>query len=200
MNSTLHRLRRHFLASYIHLEKAVQMRMVQLCGPYCRSCLSPCCKIDFCRESRQSPFLRLITDRSPPPGKWTSRGWLKAKGCALTAGRPPVCYSFCCDIIALAQPTPAHRYALNVLSALISYTGRNAHGSRHLVELPALQDLNLDRLQRQCDTALAVLDHLDQFWRNPQTSSLSLELCKKIYRPHSRGVTPRQNRLAAGGR
>jgi hypothetical protein len=184
MTRTSHESRNRFFASYACLEKAVQARMIRFCGPYCRACLVLCCKVHYCCESEESPFLKHLTSLFPPVKKWSEQdGWLTPNGCALTAGRPPVCYAFSCDAIAMSHPTPAHRYALNVLSALMSYAGRNAYGRRHLVELLDMNILNLERLQRQCDTARKILNQLELFWADPSSNPLPLAECKKICSP-----------------
>jgi len=70
------------------------------------------------------------------------RGWLSATGCALVAGRPPVCYEFLCgDIWAMVADDPNRRHALQTASMVVSHVGRRVIGGRHLVEALYAADL-----------------------------------------------------------
>ena len=111
--------------------------------PWCRNCKGDCCKAECCRESLDSSFLSLLLSKNPPHTPFSdSEGWLTKTGCALTIGRPPVCYEFLCDRILDARPTLLYRYAMDILSKLMSYVGQRAVGRSHLVEILAPSDLS----------------------------------------------------------
>lgn len=172
-----------FLVDYSRLEQAIQQRIGWICEPLCANCQNVCCKIDFCRESLESPFLQQMIDAFAPIGNWDPlKGWLGANGCLLAVGRPPVCYDFVCSALGQQQPSDAHRHALHVLSMLISYVGRNATGKRHLVEVYDLARINLNRLKKQLATAGAILSFLDRFREDPEQNPLPLELVRHVRR------------------
>jgi hypothetical protein len=148
----------NLLELYGRLEMAVQKQMNARCAPFCTRCASPCCRIDYCREALESPFLEAIRNRFAPSVHWNpALGWLTPKGCGLTAGRPPVCYEFLCRPILEAQPTPEQREALKQLVMLVTVAGRRARGSRHLVELWDLEQVNAPRLLAQMAKSADIL-------------------------------------------
>lgn len=149
------------IALYADLEKNIQQLMTTACYPYCSVCCSPCCKIDFCIESLQSPFLEAVRNYLAPKQGWdTSCGWLTSKGCRLPLGRPPVCYEFICQTILNAQPNTAQREVLHQLSMLLTTAGRRAAGARHIVEVVDLTRLNHMRLTDQLQKAKTTLARL----------------------------------------
>jgi hypothetical protein len=153
------------VAAYGRLEEEIRGRMTALCAPVCARCAMPCCRIHFCRESLESPFLTSVRTRFAPDAQWDSAvGWLTPHGCRLSAGRPPVCYEFLCRSLEAHQPTPLHREALRLLSKLMAHAGASARGRRHLVELNDLSRLNFKRLTVQFDQARAALMQLQNFW------------------------------------
>lgn len=156
------------MTSYSLLEREIQGCMRALCSAVCAQCVTPCCRIDFCRESMQSPFLASVRTRFVPDACWDPAvGWLTARGCSLSAGRPPVCYEFLCQSLLTNQPTRLHREALQMLSRLLTTAGTCARGRRHLVELNDLSRLNVRRLTLQLDRARSTLMLLRRFWEQP---------------------------------
>jgi hypothetical protein len=154
------------IEAYIDLEQRVQTQLSMCCADHCRRCPAVCCKVDYCRESLESPFLRRVLNQGQSKPTWhPERGWLGDRGCVLPAGRPPVCYAFCCNAIMAAQPTPLARHALNMLANVMTYAGRRAYGNRHLVELNDLNVLNIPRITRQMHTAEGILQQLVQYWK-----------------------------------
>lgn len=149
------------ITMYRDLERCIQQIMTIACDSHCSVCRSPCCKIDFCVESLQSPFLEAIRNPLVPLKDWdASLGWLTSKGCRLPAGRPPVCYEFICQTIASAQPDASQCDALHQLGMLLTIAGRRAAGTRHLVEVTDLNRLNHRRLIHQLQQAKTALDCL----------------------------------------
>lgn len=146
---------------YGRLEMAIQKRMNASCAPFCTVCQSPCCRIDFCYESLESPFLEAVRSRFAPGAAWcATSGWLTPSGCMLTAGRPPVCYEFLCGAILTAQDAGEQLAALKQLAMLITIAGRRARGSRHLVALSDLSRTNTPRLLTQVARSQIALQKL----------------------------------------
>ncbi len=150
------------IEQYVSIEQVVRGVMEQQCINFCTCCPDACCRLDYCIESVESPFLRMVIDRYPPRCRFNQQhGWLTTDGCCLAAGRPPVCYQFLCDRQLASQPNEMHRYILRVLSSLISHLGQDALGGRHLVEIATVDELNkirADRFdRRRLETGAALL-------------------------------------------
>jgi hypothetical protein len=132
MQAELHRI----LEEYAAFETAVRRQIAALCAPHCSVCDRVCCRPEFCRENIDSPFLNLLSARIQRNAAYSAgHGWLTSSGCALSTGRPPVCYQFNCDKIIAALPANLHRYLARVLSDLVPHIGKRALGGRHLVEI-----------------------------------------------------------------
>ena len=141
------------IQEYQSLEQKVSQQVVSVCRPFCSACSNCCCKTDFCSESLDSYWLRM-TWRLAGHDRFQyddSIGWLSSDGCRLTAGRPPVCYEYLCD--GMIADIPADRLSrVKVVTTLLSSTGKNALGSRHLVTLTSEQILtrmNFGKLRRR---------------------------------------------------
>jgi len=90
---------------YAAFETTVRQQMADICAPHCSVCQSACCGPQYCRENIDSPFLNLISSKSRTAKVFcAARGWLTSTGCALSTGRPPVCYQFNCNKIINALP------------------------------------------------------------------------------------------------
>jgi hypothetical protein len=134
---------KHILEKYAAFETEVTEFTSELLKPWCHNCKGECCKADCCRETLDSSFLSLLLTQFPPRVKFSAHnGWLTKSGCALAMGRPPVCYEFLCDRVLDALATPINRYAMVVLSKLVSYVGQRATGRSHLVEIMDPSDLS----------------------------------------------------------
>jgi len=124
------------LKDYAAFETSVRRQIAYICAPHCSVCQSVCCGPEYCRETIDSPFLNLVRSNSQPDKAFSAeRGWLASTGCALSAGRPPVCYQFNCNKIIDGLPTNQHRYLFRVLSNLVPYIGKRSLGTRHLIEI-----------------------------------------------------------------
>jgi len=127
---------RPILVEYAAFETAVRRQISELCAPHCSVCALVCCRPEFCRENIDSPFLKLSSSRIQQNAAYRAgHGWLTSSGCALSAGRPPVCYQFNCDKIIDALPDNLNRYLARVLSDLVPHIGKRALGDRHLAEI-----------------------------------------------------------------
>ena len=124
------------LREYASFEEKVRTAMTAMCVVNCSRCARVCCREELCRETLESPFLRLLWQNSPPATTYSSKtGWLTETGCALSFGRAPVCYHFLCNDILTSQPSPVDVYIFETLAALINHIGQNALGPRHLVAI-----------------------------------------------------------------
>ena len=137
---------RQILDEYAAFEIVVRQKISDFCAPHCSVCELVCCGPEFCRENIDSPFLNLLDSRVLPNAAYSAqRGWLTSSGCALSAGRPPVCYQFNCDKIIDALPDDLNRYLARVLSNLVPHIGKRALGNRHLVEI--MDPVRLDKVK-----------------------------------------------------
>jgi hypothetical protein len=170
------------LKEYNAFEAAVRQQIANLCRPHCSVCETVCCRPEYCRENLDSPFLTLLGLKTPPrPGYNSARGWQTSTGCALSAGRPPVCYQFNCNKIIDALPDDQHRYRFQVLSNLVPHIGKRALGHRHLVEImdaAQLKKVSLNRFGRRLNEArkaLHVIQSVNKpdFWKASSLAALS---------------------------
>ena len=159
---------------YADLEIRVQRLMKQACRPVCASCLKICCRPEMCRESLESPFLVLAKERGETKPTWSEeRGLLGPKGCALSVGRPPVCYEFLCQAILENQPNQAARLKLKDLAMVLTRAGQRALGSDHIVEIMTMERLaqvKPPRLAAHFALAEAELIEFESFWSQPSRS------------------------------
>jgi hypothetical protein len=164
------------LAKYADFEMTVRQQITDICAPHCTVCQRVCCRPEYCRENINSPFLNRISAKSRPNRAFSDEcGWLAPTGCALSAGRPPVCYQFNCNKIIDGLPTDQHRYLFRVLSNLVPYIGKRSLGTRHLVEImdPAqLRKVSLKRFSRRLNEARDAL-HVIQSFKEPDFSKAS---------------------------
>ena len=142
---------------YRQLEMQVSCCLSPFCHPFCNGC-GECCKADICVEAVESAWLRIVRKQG---GDETSRfnrstGWLTSKGCSLQAGRPPLCYEFCCERITDHFRKEANLDPILAISKLPSTAGQNALGKRHLVALEEdeiLHKLDFNRIRRKIAVA-----------------------------------------------
>lgn len=149
----------HFIALYIELERAVQELIAMHCASFCALCTACCCRADICEEAIDSLFLQRLHRRHQLDSD--RYGFLDTTGCTLSAGRPPVCYSFFCDELLAAQEDGLQRDLLRLLGRLVSLVGEQALGPAHLVELmdeECLAKINYDKLARRVERALDALE------------------------------------------
>jgi hypothetical protein len=82
---------------HIRIEKIFQLVANKVSLIVCSECTDICCKIDFCKESVDSSFLRFILDKQLLLYNETD-GWLsKQTGCMTPYGRPFICYEYFCE-------------------------------------------------------------------------------------------------------
>ena len=155
---------------YADFETRVQKSISNFFGTNCCACNGVCCKIDYCRETRESLFLSKLREEYQPAASYSDEtGWLTETGCVLTTGRPPVCYEYLCGEILSAQPTHTHRYAINVLSQLISHVVKRAYRGKHIVEIgeaEELQRIKLSAFERRLGESKAAFHAMETFYEN----------------------------------
>ena len=174
----------HILKAYATFESEVRVFSSELWFQWCSSCRKVCCKAIYCRETLESPFLFLLSkNHSPEVSYGTQKDWLGEAGCKLSVGRPPVCYEFLCGTILEAQQTGMQRYAMIVLSKLISHIGKMALGSRHLIEVmdPAdLKKVKYSRFEKRLSEARNAFDVVQLFFSGHKLENDALKVLSKI--------------------
>ncbi|MGB9440076.1 MAG: hypothetical protein WCB15_19170 [Desulfobacterales bacterium] len=172
------------LKAYAAFEAEVGAFSSELWFQWCSNCREVCCKPVYCRETLESPFLFLLSkNHSPEVFYSTQKAWLSETGCKLSIGRPPVCYEFLCGTILEAQQPGIERYAMIVLSKLISYIGKRALGSRHLIEVMDLDDLKkikYSRFQKRLAEARDAIDVIQLYYRGHKLEKEHLKFLSKI--------------------
>ena len=174
----------HILKDYAAFEAEVRAFSSELWFRWCSTCPKVCCKAVYCRETIESPFLFLLLKKYPHPiSNITQKGWLSEAGCKLSVGRPPVCYEFLCATILDARQPGIQRYAMIVLSKLISHIGKKALGSRHLIEVmdPAdLKKVRYSRFEKRFSEARKAFDVLQLFFSVHTLENDALRMLSKI--------------------
>ncbi len=85
--------------AHIRIESRLQRIAADITASECAACASVCCGERFCRESVDSDFLRFVLGDKIKEYD-NDAGWLRAgKGCALSFGRPLVCYEYFCSTL-----------------------------------------------------------------------------------------------------
>ena len=157
----------HILEEYAAFEAEVRQQLANICAPYCSICVRVCCRPEYCRENIDSPFLTLLSSGNSTNSVYSAdRGWLTSSGCALSVGRPPVCYQFICRKIFDSLPDDTHRYLLGVLSELVVHAGKRAFGGNHLVEIMEvgkLERIDAKRLGNRLTEARNALEAIRSF-------------------------------------
>jgi hypothetical protein len=174
------------LREYAAFESEVRFFSSERWVQWCSNCRKVCCKALYCRETFESPFLILLLNKySHQLYNNTQKNWLSDAGCRLSIGRPPVCYEFLCANILDAQQTGMHRYAMIVLSKLVSHIGKRALCSRHLVELmdPAdLKKVKYSRFEKRLSEARNAFDVVQSFLSGDKLENNALKVLSKISR------------------
>ena len=180
----------HILREYAAFESEVRVFSSELWFQSCSNCREVCCKAAYCQETIESPFLFLLLNKySHQLYNNTQKAWLSEAGCKLSVGRPPVCYEFLCANILNAQQTGMQRYAMIVLSKLVSHIGKRALGSRHLIEVmdPAdLKKIKYSRFQKRLSEARNAFDVVQLFLSGDKLENDVLKILSKISRPNQR--------------
>ncbi len=172
------------LKEYAAFETEVRQQIADFCAPHCSVCERVCCRPEYCRENIDSPFLALISSKTLPNTAYTAnRGWLASTGCALSAGRPPVCYQFNCKKILDSLPDDNRRYLLGVLAELVAHAGKRAFGTRHLVEImdaAELKRVDANRFRKRLTEARKALGAIQSFAGNRRLPDSALEALTRI--------------------
>jgi hypothetical protein len=176
------------LKDYAAFETEVNTFCSRLWFPWCSDCTEVCCKKDYCQETLESPFLALLLQKygADPGFHLNHQGWLNEAGCKLSVGRPPVCYEFLCGHILDDQKTWEQRYAMIVLANLITYIGKRALGSRHLIEIMSLTELKkvkYSRYERRLSEARNAMVIVQSILRGNKLEEDALKILSKIYSP-----------------
>jgi len=174
----------HILREYAVFEDEVRRFSAKLWFQWCSNCREVCCQAVYCRETLESPFLFLLSKNySPEVSYSTQKAWLSETGCKLSIGRPPVCYEFLCGTILEAQQPAIERYAMIVLSKLMSHIGKKALGSRHLIEVMDPDDLKkirYSRFQKRLTEARNAFDVVQLYYRGHKLEKEHLRFLSKI--------------------
>lgn len=138
----------------------------------------------MCEESRDSAFLCAVIDITPPAEPFSDHyGWLTLHGCALKAGRPPVCYEFICDDVMYDLPDDAIRYTMRTLGKSLYYVGEQAWQGLHLVEITQDEQLcrvDCVRLQSRLKEAELAIQDIECILRMHHTQSKPTDAMMKI--------------------
>lgn len=177
------------LDDYAAFEAEVRVYSSRLWFQWCSNCSKVCCNAIYCQETLESPFLQLLLKKlSSRVSNCTQKGWLGETGCQLPIGRPAVCYEFLCGDILEASQTPLQRYAMIVLSKLVSHIGKRALGSRHLIELmdPAeLKKVKYSRFQKRLSEARRAFEIVQLIFDGSKIKNNELIALHKISKPDS---------------
>ena len=176
----------HILREYAAFESEVRVISSELWFQWCSNCREVCCKAVYCRETLESPFLVLLLKKySREVYTNTQKVWLGEAGCKLAVGRPPVCYEFLCANILEARQPGMHRYAMIVLSKLMSHIGKRALGPKHLIEImdPAdLKKIRYSRFEKRLSEARNAFDVVQSFFKGHKLDNDDLQVLSKISR------------------
>jgi len=175
---------RQTLEEYAAFETAVRRQISDFCAPHCSVCALVCCRPEFCRENIDSPFLNLSSARILRNAAYSAaHGWLTPSGCALSTGRPPVCYQFNCHKIIDALPDNQNRYLVRVLSDLVPHIGKRALGDRHLVEImdsDRLDQVKYSRFSKRLGEARKALQVIQSYKRHGFVPASARTILSKI--------------------
>jgi len=173
---------------YAALERDVQILIESRCRPFCSNCLSACCcRADICEEAFESALLKKLHGEKKATSRFSDRtGWLTELGCTLALGRPPVCYEFFCNDVLSRLPDDTHRYVLKTLGQLVSHSGEDALGKKHLIELQdddELEQVDVDHFCERINEARSALEHIRYFYENGELEHDGLTQLGKIKSP-----------------
>lgn len=172
------------LEEYAAFEAEVRSYTTNIFQKHCSVCDGACCRPEICEESLSRPFLKQLRRRFVSDALFSDgRGWLEPNGCALTVGRPPVCYQFFCDAILKSRPTPDFRYAVTILSGLVNHVGKNALGRKHIVELQdysELKRINFTRFEKHLNEAVKAFHLVRSYFKGDVAKLTPVPILKKF--------------------
>jgi hypothetical protein len=152
---------------YRYLESQVHRILDKFCTPFCKLCISCCCRKEICDESIDSYWLEMVWNGSgfTISNYNDNTGWLTEFGCKLSIGRPPVCYDFFCNNISnFIFQNMDSLAALRKIAHLIAFSGKNALGNKPLVTLTAdevLNKLNYKKLSNSIARSLEMFGYYE---------------------------------------
>lgn len=145
------------LKRYAAFEQKIQKHISEQLGQFCAACEGGCCTPTICRESKESLFLIKLRGAYQPDVRYGKvKGWQRSAGCALSVGRPPICYEFICNEIERVYADPLERYLVKVLCRLVTHVGKRLDGRMHIVEMSdeeSLQEIRLPSFRQQLQEA-----------------------------------------------
>lgn len=156
---------KHFIERYTKLEREVQRLVTGICYELCAQCTQICCRADICEEAIESPFLRLINQRTALDSD--AYGFLTPTGCGIETGRPTVCYEYFCHDHIYYQPDDLHAKIMRILGALPAHATRNAIGDAPLAEIldeEKLNEADFQTLEKQLDESFQALEIIKTFY------------------------------------
>ena len=130
------------LNTYMSLEKEILKRVRDISYTFCSKCKGECCDEVICRESLESPFLSILTQRQGIQYDKIN-GWLGSRGCRLAYGKPLVCHEYFCE-----QLLTDHQFQASSIQKVIrefAAIGNRAYGNTHLI---CVHDLSLISLKK----------------------------------------------------
>jgi hypothetical protein len=128
---------------YSSLEKEIQKRTKEISEHFCKECPSKCCKEEMCRESIESKFLYILTEKQNVDYD-RQKGWIGPSGCRLNYGRPLVCYEFFCERI-LSNNNFRASNIQQIIKEFISI-GNRAYGNTHLICIDNLKTISRKKI------------------------------------------------------
>jgi hypothetical protein len=163
---------------YLCLEVKVKTTLSRSFGTSCRKCLGLCCRSGICCESLNSAWLSIIWSLCGyQKSEYNAEaGWMTSDGCKLDAGRPPVCYAFVCDELYEGVSRGSHFSCLNTVSNLLTLSGTNALGTRHLITLTTEEicfRLNHARLRKRIAKSLETYEQCERLLSSEKSKRIS---------------------------
>jgi len=129
--------------THIRIEKILQTEASKVSMDICSTCTSPCCKIDFCKESVESKFLRFVLGEKVKLYSKNS-GWMTSSGCSLPYGRSLLCYEFFCDRFNDSRSVDSLKLFSRTLKMIYAKTSKN----QHMLVLKDLRHITAFRLDK----------------------------------------------------
>ena len=172
---------KQYIERYTELETASQELINEQCSSLCAQCTQICCRADICEEAIASPFLRLINKRDALDSD--RYGFLTPAGCALTAGRSPVCLEYFCYDHMYYQEDETHEKVLRTLGALIAHAGRNALDDTDLTDIlqpEKLEQLDFQTLEKNLDECFQALEIIRTFYEEGTLPDDALKILDRI--------------------
>ena len=151
------------LINYSLIEQSIQKLIAPIIRPVCVECAGSCCREEICRESIQSPFLKILV-QTQGIAYDDRNGWLADTGCRLRYGRPQVCYTYFCNDMLQKQPEQLQK--VNAVISAFSASGDRALGGNHLISIEKLDELSCHNISNIMNKMANVFGLISQFQSN----------------------------------